>query len=102
MPEKPTPLVVGLVDGDAENPGLQAALAAKMAHISEYLEKHFLDHVGGVRRIVQQAQSEIIDRLLEAQEQRFVGPLRPFAEGADQRQIFGIGRCRLLRVEIQN
>jgi hypothetical protein len=36
VPEKPTPLVVGLVDGSPENQRPQAALAAKMAHIAEY------------------------------------------------------------------
>ena len=75
MPEKPPALVMGFVDGDAEDPGFQAALAAKMAHIAENLEKHLLHHVGGVGRIVQQPQAEIINGLLEAQEQRLVGLL---------------------------
>src|ERR1700728_2096550 len=72
MAEEPAALVVGLVDGDAEDPGFQGALASKMSDIAEDLEKHLLSDVGCVRWIVQQAQRQVVNRLLKPKEKSFV------------------------------
>src|SRR5207244_12029285 len=84
MAEKPPALVVRFVHGDAVDPGLEAALAPEMTDVAEDLEEHFLDNVAGVAGLVQQQESEVINRLLEAREQRLIGRFFAGAQTADQ------------------
>ena len=84
MAEEPPPLIVRLVYRDAINPGLEAALAAEMADIAKDFEKHFLDGIAGIAGIVQQAERQVVDRLLEARDQRFIAFLFACAQLGDQ------------------
>src|SRR5882762_2217544 len=100
MAEKPPSLVMGLIDGDAVDPGLEAALAPEMPDVAEDLEKNFLYHVRSIARIARQAESQIVDRLLEAREQGFVGGFFAGAQPANQFVILaalfdraGVTRC---------
>jgi hypothetical protein len=49
-----------------------------MSHVAKNFEKNLLYDVGDVGRIVQQAQSEIIDGLLEARQKCLVGSFGAF------------------------
>ena len=66
MPEEPAPLVVSLVDRNPVDPGLETALAPEIIDVPEDLQENFLNHVRGIRRVVQEAQSQIIHRLLKS------------------------------------
>src|ERR1700722_17129469 len=75
VPAEPAALIARLIDRDPVNPGLNRTLAAESRDIAKYLQKNFLDHVGGIGRIVQQATDYIEDRLFEALNQRLISML---------------------------
>ena len=100
MAKKPAPLIMGLIDGDAVDPGLEAALAPEMPDVAEDFEKNFLHHVRRIAWVARQAESQVVDRLLEPREQGFVGGLFAGAQPANQFVILaalfdraGITRC---------
>src|SRR5208282_3199042 len=75
MPEKPTPGVVGLVDGDPVNPRLERALPAEIPDVPKNFQKDFLNYIARFRLIVQQPQRQRVNRLLESRKQLFVSRL---------------------------
>jgi hypothetical protein len=91
MPEKPSARVVGFVDRDPVNPGLQAALPSERPNVPEYLQENLLHYVGGFRRVVEQPQCQGIYRLLEPAEQFFVGLSSACAKRFHQPQIVAVG-----------
>ena len=64
VPAEPSPLIIGFVDSDSVNPGFQRALSSKAIDRAENFQEHFLDNIGGIRRIVDQPVAEVIDCLL--------------------------------------
>jgi hypothetical protein len=88
MTAEPAALVSRLIYGDAVDPGLNRAIAAKSRDVPENLQENFLHHIGGVGRIVQQAADDVIDRLLKALNQRFIGSLFAAAEAIEQNGVF--------------
>ena len=65
------------MNGDAINPGLQAALAVEFGHPAENLDKYFLGGVGGVGGIVQYPVDEVVNGLMVLRDKPGVGVLVP-------------------------
>ena len=78
-------------------------MAAEMNHAAKDLQENFLHHVTGVAGIAQQAQRQIVDRLLEPGQQRLVGLFGTRAQTGDQFQVFGDSSLMLesLRVKVE-
>src|ERR1019366_2513649 len=103
MPEEPAARVVGFIHRNLVDPRFQCALDAEGAHVPEDLQKHFLHHVAGLALVVQQAQSECVHRLLEADQQLLVGPFGTVAQGFHQVEVGQVHRFRrLARAQIEN
>ena len=102
MPSEPAPVIARLIDRDAVNPGLQRTLPAEGLHIPEHLEKNFLHNVGRVAGVIGKAAYQVIDRVLEALDQNFIGGFVALAEPGDQLPFVlrdGRRRTRLPRVK---
>lgn len=87
MPGKPAPVIVGFIHSDAVNPGLEAAIALERADFPENLKENLLGDVGGIGRIVHQPVNQIVNRLLEAADQRFISFFGARAQGCQQGMI---------------
>ena len=63
MAAKPSPAVKSLVDGDAVESGLQAAIFTEATDLAENLDEDLLRYVRSVRGVVKQPIDESVDRL---------------------------------------
>ena len=90
VPHPPAPLVRGLAQGDAVNPGPQRRLAVKTAHSPEDLHKDFLGQVGGVGAVLHGARQQRVDRLVVARDQPRKSLLGAGPQFRDQSRLFGL------------
>src|ERR1051326_2175998 len=93
MASEPAALVASFIHRDAVNPGLQRALAAETGHLAKHLQEHLLHYIGGIGGIIQKPDDHIEDRLLVANNQRFVRGLAARAQPLQQTllRIPGVG-----------
>jgi hypothetical protein len=84
---EPAVVIVGLVDRNAVNPCLQAAVAAKSADLAEDLYKDLLHNVTGVGGVVQQPGNQVVDRLLVLGNESFVCGFDAIAKPLHQPRI---------------
>src|SRR5208283_2144037 len=64
VPAEPATVVVRFVNGNAVDPGTQAALLAKRADPPKYLQEHFLYNITSVVLTTEQPVDHPVDRLL--------------------------------------
>ena len=103
VPEKPAPRVMRLIDRNPVDPCFQRALAAEVSNVAEHFEEDFLHHVARLGRVVEQPQGQGINRLLEAQQQILVGPLRARAQAFHEPQVFDVRAFhRSIRAQFEN
>jgi len=95
---EPLKKVVGLIDGDAIDPGAKAAVPTEMIHVAKDLQEYFLDYVPGVGGVIEQPPRKVVNRCLEPADQSFVSAGLRSLECGDQRLIFQV--CLLLGREL--
>jgi len=62
VPLEPAPVIQRFANGDAIQPSLQRTALPEAANATKSLEKHLLRAIGGVRRVTQHAEDEVVDR----------------------------------------
>src|SRR3981189_3307706 len=76
MALEPAAVIQGFANGDAIEPGLQRTSLAKTANSLEGFQENFLRRVGGVRRISQHPEDQVVDGSVVVIDEPVEGGLR--------------------------